>query len=124
MSSEAAFAQVGESWGHLTLRRDLGAGPRGLAYRAWDPALGQDVLLAITPDVQTDPSGRDTLRDARALTRIRHQNLATVYGAERRHTRVGVWLELVDGGCRASTVANHSGRATARNFSTTATSAN
>ncbi len=97
MAIEAQTWAPGGTWGHLTLRRDLGAGPRGLVYRAWDPALGHEVLLAIAPDVHTDPAGRDSLRDARALVKVRVPNLAAVYGAERRHGRVGIWMELVEG---------------------------
>src|SRR5918993_585090 len=109
MGRESSDIQAGESWGHLTLRRDLGPGARGLVYRAWDPALGREVILAITPDVHTDPAGRDTLREARLLAKLRHPPLAAVYGAERRQGRVGVWLELIDGDT-LETALGHVGR--------------
>jgi serine/threonine-protein kinase len=113
MAHEASGIQAGGTWGHLTLRRDLGPGARGLVYRAWDPELGAEVVLAIGPDVQTDPAGRDTLREARLLAKLRHPNLALVHGAERRHGRVGVWLELVDGET-LETALGHAGRFSAR----------
>lgn len=97
MAPDASGIEPGRAWGHLTLRQDLGAGPRGLVYRAWDPELGREVVLAIAPDVRTDTAGRDVLHEARVLATIRHPNLAVVYGAERRDGRVGVWLELIDG---------------------------
>ncbi len=113
MATEAPSWAPGGAWGHLTLRRDLGPGPRGLVYRAWDPALGREVILAIAPDVHTDPAGRDTLRDARALMRVHDPSLAAVYGAERRTGRVGIWMELVDGDT-LETVLAHAGRFSAR----------
>ena len=113
MAPETSAVRPGESWGHLTLRRDLGPGPRGLVYRAWDPELGQEVVLTIAPDVRTDPAGRDVLHEARVLTKVRHPNLAAVYGAERRDGRAGVWLELVDGET-LETALGHVGRFSAR----------
>ena len=113
MAHEASGIQAGGTWGHLTLRRDLGPGARGLVYRAWDPELGAEVVLAIGPDVQTDPAGRDTLREARLLARLRHPHLALVHGAERRHGRVGVWLEFIDGET-LETALGHAGRFSAR----------
>ena len=113
MVRESAGLVPGDSWGHLTIRRDLGPGPRGLVYRAWDPALGHEVVLAIAPDVHTDPLGRDTLRDARLLAKVRHDNLAIVYGAARRQGRAGVWLEPVDGET-LETALKHVGRFSAR----------
>ena len=113
MDRESAGLAPADSWGHLTIRRDLGPGPRGLLYRAWDPALGHEVVLTIAPDVRTDPHGRDTLRDARLLAKVRHPNLAIVYGAARRQGRVGVWLEPVDGET-LETALTHAGRFSAR----------
>jgi hypothetical protein len=113
MAPEPPGIQPGQAWGHLTLRQDLGHGPRGLVYRAWDPELGQEVVLAIAPDVRTDPAGRDVIHEARVLAKLRHPNLAVVFGAERRDGRAGVWLELVDGETLEATLA-HVGRFSAR----------
>lgn len=97
MARDVTRIESGLAWGHLTLRQDLGPGPRGLIYRAWDPELGREVVLAISPDARTDPAGRDVIHEARLLAKVRHPNLAIVHGAERRDGRAGVWLELVDG---------------------------
>ena len=91
----------------------IGPGPRGLVYRAWDPELGQEVVLTIAPDVRTDPAGRDVLHEARVLAKVRHPNLAAVYGAARRDGRAGVWLELVDGETLEAAL-SHVGRFSAR----------
>lgn len=113
MATEASNIQPGQAWGHLTLRADLGSGPRGLVYRAWNPELGLEVILAIAPDVRTDPHGRDVVHEARLLAKVRHPNLSVVYGAERREGRAGVWFELVDGETLETTL-GHVGRFSAR----------
>ena len=37
------------------------------------------------------------IQEGRLLARVRHPNVATVYGAERIDGQVGVWMEFVQG---------------------------
>ncbi|BCS33225.1 hypothetical protein TBR22_A24520 [Luteitalea sp. TBR-22] len=103
----------GDAWGHLTIRRALGAGPLGHVYRAWDPGLGREVILAIASGATLAEARRDLLREARVLAKVRHPNLAAVLGAERRGGATGVWLETIDGDTLETTLA-HVGRFNAR----------
>ena len=87
----------GESWGHLTLRGEIGRGARGCVYRAWDPQLDREVALKLTVDRETERGTTDIIGEARLLARVKHPHVATVFGAERRGGLVGLWMELVEG---------------------------
>lgn len=113
MAPESNILPPSAVWGHLTLRRTLGSGGAGQAYRAWDPELGHEVWLVVAPPAQGGPAARDLLYEARLLTKVRHPNLARVYGAERRQGRVGIWMEAVEGETLETTLV-HAGRFNAR----------
>jgi serine/threonine-protein kinase len=112
MARDASTLLPGEAWGHLTIRRSLGPGSRGHVYRAWDPGLGREVVLAVSSS-SGDVAGRSLLHDARALAKVRHPHLAAVFGAERRGGLTGVWVEALDGDTLETTLA-HVGRFNAR----------
>lgn len=85
-----------KTWSHLTLLEKIGEGSYGEVYRAWDPKLSIDVALKLIPDGLT--STEDALREGRMLARVRHENVARVFGVDRADDRVGIWTEYVDGG--------------------------
>ena len=87
------------TWGHLEVLELLGHGAFGDVYRAWDSRLDREVALKLlTDDVRTaDSWGTSIIAEGRLLARIRHANVVTVYGAERRGDTVGIWMELVRG---------------------------
>jgi len=89
----------GDHWGTLRVVERLGAGTSGTVYRAHDPALARDVALKILdlPDT-ADRAALDAVREGRLLARVRHVNVVSVFGADLRDGRVGVWMELVEGG--------------------------
>ncbi len=89
----------GEHWGTLRVVERIGAGTSGTVYRAHDPALARDVALKILdlPDT-ADRAALDAVREGRLLARVRHVNVVSVFGADVREGRVGVWMELVEGG--------------------------
>ena len=105
--------QPGDYWGHLTLRGVLGRGARGHVYRAWDPQLDREVALKLTVDRDEDRRGKDVISEARLLAKVKHPNVATVFGAERRSGLIGVWMELIEGDT-LETVLARSGRFNAR----------
>jgi serine/threonine-protein kinase len=85
-------------WGHLEILGRIPGGSFGEVYRARDPHLELEVALKLLDDQQTDtPCETEVIAEARNLARVRHPNVALVYGAERRDGRVGVWMELVRG---------------------------
>ena len=83
------------TWAHLTLLEKIGEGAYGEVHRAWDPKLSIDVALKLIPSQLASPD--EALREARMLARIRHDNVARVYGADHRDGFVGIWTEFVDG---------------------------
>lgn len=94
-------------WGVLRALEKIGEGSFGEVWRAYDPSLHREVALklrrtegAASPtelNVTTDPAMRRWLEEARALARVRHANVLTVFGAAGHDGRVGLWTELVPG---------------------------
>ena len=87
-------ARPPETWGHLRLLDRVGAGAFGVVYRAWDTRLDREVALKLLAGPAGDAS---PYQEGRVLARVRHPNVVTIYGAERRGTQVGLWMEFVHG---------------------------
>ncbi len=85
--------------GRYELLERLGAGSCGVVYRARDPELGRDVALKVLrPDVQGDaPASRRLTREAKAMARLSHPNVVTVFDAGVQDEQVFLAMELVDG---------------------------
>jgi serine/threonine-protein kinase len=89
-----------EYWGHLRVLERIGRGAFGEVFRAWDTRLDREVALKLlTTDSSSSGGSRGTsiIEEGRLLARVRHPNVATIYGAERIENRVGLWMELVKG---------------------------
>jgi serine/threonine-protein kinase len=88
-----------ELWGSLRLLERIGHGSFGDVYRAWDTKLDREVALKLRRhrDAPGDASEAQALEEGRLLARIRHPNVATVFGADRIGDRVGIWMEFIHG---------------------------
>lgn len=84
-------------WGHLRVIEKIGRGSFGDVYRAWDTRLDREVALKLLRHREEAASGAAVIEEGRLLARVRHPNIATVYGAERIDGRTGIWMELVEG---------------------------
>ena len=86
-------------WGHLEHLERIGRGEFGEVYRAWDVQLERQVALKLSrADCRFQASGsRGGLQEARLLARVRHPSVVTVYGADYREGRFGVWMEYIRG---------------------------
>jgi eukaryotic-like serine/threonine-protein kinase len=88
-----------ERWGSLVILEKVGEGSFGEVFRARDPQLDREVALKLLR--HADDSGADqetaVIEEGRLLARVRHPNVATVYGADRRDGRVGLWMEFLQG---------------------------
>jgi serine/threonine-protein kinase len=82
------------TWGHLTLRGELGSGADGTVYRAWDTQLEREVALKL---LTTDADLDTALGEGRLLARLDHPHVVRVYGADVHDGRPGVWMELLEG---------------------------
>jgi tetratricopeptide (TPR) repeat protein len=71
----------------------LGRGGMGVVYRAFQPSLNREVALKVVLSGPTAGSSDRTrwLREARALARVRHPNIVSLYEAG----EAGGWLYLV-----------------------------
>jgi len=86
-------------WGHLERLEQIGRGEFGEVYRAWDVQLERQVALKLS---RSDSRFRSSaswggLQEARLLARVRHPSVVTVYGADHREDRFGVWMEYIRG---------------------------
>jgi len=90
------------AWGPLLVREKLGEGSFGEVYRAFDPLLRREVALKLQraggeASGLSSASSLAHLEEARRLARVRHPNVAAVYGVEVHGGRAGLWTELIDG---------------------------
>ncbi len=84
------------TWGPLRLLAKVADGAGGTVYRAWDTRLDREVALKLIRSVGIESTAR-VLQEGRRLARVKHPNVATVYGAEEYDRRAGLWMEFVDG---------------------------
>ena len=98
-----------QTWGHLAVLEKIGEGAFGAVYRARDDKLQREVALKLLWPAELDApsSSSRALKEARLLARVRHPNVATVYGADQIHGRVGLWMELVKGRTLAELLRAH-----------------
>ncbi len=90
--------------GRYEIVRPLGAGGMGVVYEASDPRLDRRVALKLLRlEVLAGlPQARDLLlREARAMARLAHPNVLTVYDAGEIDGQLYVAMELVEGGTLA-----------------------
>ena len=88
-----------EIWGHLRVLARVGRGAFGEVFRAWDTRLDREVALKLLPADESDARALATsiIDEGRLLARVRHPNVATIYGADRIGDCVGLWMEFVNG---------------------------
>ncbi|HLL25733.1 MAG TPA: serine/threonine-protein kinase, partial [Kofleriaceae bacterium] len=89
---------AGTQIGRFTLQQVLGSGNMGTVFTAWDPQLDRTVAIKVLR------AGRDSARDAerlvreaKAMARVRHPNVVTVYDVGQDQDVVFVAMEQVRG---------------------------
>jgi len=85
-------------WGTLNIREHVGRGRFGDVYRAWDPAIDRDVALKLLRPAKNQPaSDTAVVQEARLMGRVRHPNVAIIYGAAHHDGVTGLWMEFIEG---------------------------
>ncbi|HMG56736.1 MAG TPA: protein kinase [Kofleriaceae bacterium] len=81
------------------IERRLGAGAMGVVYAARDIHLRRAVAIKVVgPRIDTGSGQGRLVREAQAMAKLRHPNLATVHDIGVSKDRLFVVMELVDGG--------------------------
>lgn len=85
--------------GRFEVQDTLGAGGMGVVYAARDPELDRQVAVKILHGSRQLPldAQRKLLREARALAKLAHPNVVTVFEAGRHEEMVFLAMELVEG---------------------------
>jgi serine/threonine-protein kinase len=85
-------------WGRLVLRERIGEGHYAEVYRGHDVWLDIDVAVKLLKPQSDEDLPAFRLQDeARALARVRHENVVRIHGADIHEGRAGLWMELVPG---------------------------
>ncbi|MGH1342844.1 MAG: protein kinase domain-containing protein [Nannocystales bacterium] len=86
------------SIGRFELRERLGAGGMGVVMSAFDPQLHRTVAVKVLRDAGDSEEQARLLDEARAMAKVRHPNLVTVYEAGTHEDSVYIVMEFVEGG--------------------------
>jgi tRNA A-37 threonylcarbamoyl transferase component Bud32 len=92
--------EPGSAVGRYVLRHRIGAGGMGVVYAADDPELAREVAIKLlrADRLSSQPDARDRIiREARAMARVSHPNVITVFDAGSVGEQVFIAMELVRG---------------------------
>jgi hypothetical protein len=83
--------------GRFEIRRRLGAGAMGVVYLALDPKLEREVALKVVRGADVSSLQARLAREARALAKLQHPNVITVFDVGEIDHETYVAMEYVDG---------------------------
>jgi eukaryotic-like serine/threonine-protein kinase len=86
-------------YGRYEIVKELGRGSMGMVYLAHDPNISREVALKILrPDrVESSDFVQRFLKEARAIGRLSHPNIVTVYDVGEDNKTVFIAMELLEG---------------------------
>ena len=90
---------VGRTLAHYRILEQLGAGGMGVVYRAVDERLERDVAIKVLPlgALHSEPARSRFRKEALALAKLNHPNIATVYDVGREDGMDYIVMEYVPG---------------------------
>src|SRR6266850_6334090 len=90
---------IGQIVGHYRIIERIGAGGMGVVYRAHDEQLERDVAIKALPDrnVSNDSARRHFRKEALALAKLNHPNIASVYEFGSHELTDFIVMEYVSG---------------------------
>ena len=80
--------------GRFRVERRIGSGGFGTVYRAWDERLERPVAVKV---IESEAEAPRVTREAQAVARLDHRNLATLYELDHENGRAFLVSELIDG---------------------------
>src|SRR5687768_988600 len=80
--------------GRFRVERRIGSGGFGTVYRAWDERLERPVAVKV---IESEAAAPRVTREAQAVARLDHRNLATLYELDHEDGRAFLVAELIDG---------------------------
>ena len=96
-ATEGAAEPVGATLGRYRIEREIGAGAMGVVHAAFDPNLQRRIALKVLRGTATFEARDRLLREARAMARLTHPNVVTVYEVSSTEGRDFVAMELIHG---------------------------
>jgi len=99
---------IGQTLGHYRILEKIGAGGMGTVYRAHDERLHRDVALKVLPPsgLENDAARSLFRKEALALSRLNHPNIATIYDFDSDAGVDFLVMELITGVTLASKLAS------------------
>ncbi len=96
LARRAEVPQPGSTIGRFVVERVLGQGGEGLVVAARDPLLERHVAIKVLRPGRQLPEDR-LLAEGKAIARLRHPNVVTVYDVDVHDDALFIAMELVDG---------------------------
>jgi eukaryotic-like serine/threonine-protein kinase len=101
MANDAAGqdAVVGQTLGHYRIAEKIGAGGMGDVYRAQDEHLDREVAIKVLPPgtLADEPSRKRFHKEAIALSRLNHPNIATIHDFDTQQGMDFLVMEYIPG---------------------------
>ncbi|HHH29550.1 MAG TPA: serine/threonine protein kinase, partial [Polyangiaceae bacterium] len=87
----------GDRLGRYEIRACAGIGGMGVVYEAYDPELDRRIALKVLRPHHRGEGSRRLSREARALAKLSHPNVVSVFDVGSEGDRVFIAMELIDG---------------------------
>ncbi len=87
------------NYGRYEIEAELGRGSMGIVYKAYDPQIERTIALKVLREdrVTSDEFVRRFLKEARAVGRLSHPGIVTVYDVGQDHGSIYIAMEFLQG---------------------------
>jgi serine/threonine-protein kinase len=87
------------NYGRYQIIKELGKGAMGVVYQAYDPEIDRSVALKVLREdrLTSDTFIHRFLREAKAIGRLSHPNIVTVYDVGQDRGTIYIAMEFLDG---------------------------
>jgi TolB-like protein len=99
VASDTGSSLLGRRLSRYHIVEKLGSGGMGVVYQAHDEILGRDVALKVLPpgSLQDAKSRKRFRKEAEALSKVRHPNVAVIYDFDSQDALDFIVMELIPG---------------------------